>query len=157
METWRLTGKNWKEYDYGTLPAADGERERGFLALKPDISQPGGFGALVQSFEPVTFRGKRVRFSAEVRTDGVTDWSGLWMRLDREAKQDVIALDNMHNRPITGTTGWQRYEIVLEVPQDAKRLLYGLLLCGEGRAEVSNVQLDEVAADVPVTATPRKK
>jgi hypothetical protein len=157
MEPWRLTGTDWKEYDYGTTPAVDEEQECGFLALKPDISEPGGFGALVRTTDPIAYRDKRVRFTAEVRTEGVTEWAGLWMRLDREGKEkDVIALDNMHDRPITGTTDWQRYESVLDVPHDTKLLLYGLLLVGKGRAEIRHVELDEVAADVPVTAEARK-
>ena len=32
----------------------------------------------------------------------------------------MVAFDNMQNRSIKGTSGWQEYEVVLDVPQDAK-------------------------------------
>ena len=33
----------------------------------------------------------------------------LWMRLDGEQK--TLGFDNMDDRAVTGTTGWQKYEI----------------------------------------------
>ena len=36
-------------------------------------------------------------------------WAGLWMRVDKG--KDMVAFDNMQDRPIKGTTDWQRYYI----------------------------------------------
>jgi len=45
---------------------------------------------------------------------------------------EVIAFDNMQKRAINGTTGWQRYEVVLDVPKDATVVAFGILLNGGG-------------------------
>ena len=39
----------------------------------------------------------------------------------------------MYDRPITGTTDWKKYEIVLEVPLNVSKLAYGALLSGTGQ------------------------
>src|SRR5215471_16702910 len=53
------------------------------------------------------------RISAMVRTADA-QWAGLWMRVDKGP--NMVAFDNMQNRSIKGTSGWQEYEVVLDVP-----------------------------------------
>jgi len=43
-----------------------------------------GFGTLMQDFRADHYQGKRVRFSAFVKTEAAQDWAGLWMRVDKE-------------------------------------------------------------------------
>ncbi len=62
----------------------------------------------------------------------------MWLRID--AATYVIAMDNMDHRAIVGTTGWTLHEIVMEVPNEAATLVYGLFLIGAGRADIDNVQ-----------------
>lgn len=47
----------------------------------------------------------------------------MWMRVDNKF-DDVLQFDNMNNRPITGTTNWNRYEIILDVPLQSAAGLY---------------------------------
>jgi hypothetical protein len=48
----------------------------------------------------------------------------LWMRVDK--RTEVLAIDNMQRRAIKGTTGWQRYEVVLDVPKEATGVAFGI-------------------------------
>jgi hypothetical protein len=114
------------------------------------------FGVLSQGADAGTFRGQRVRFSAMVRTRGVKDWAGLWLRVDgpNGADGQPLAFDNMHDRPIEGDTEWTREAIVLEVPSTASGLAYGLLLTGEGQAWLDDVRIERVGPDVPTTVDP---
>jgi len=48
--------------------------------------------------------GRTVRFQGELRSQGVVRWAGLWLRADGET-QGNLYFDNMHRRPIRGTTG----------------------------------------------------
>lgn len=42
-----------------------------------------GFVSVMQNFSAENYLGKRVRYSALVRSDGIEDgWGGLWMRVD---------------------------------------------------------------------------
>ena len=84
--------------------------------------------------------GRRVRFSAFVKTHEARDWAGLWMRVDKGLKQ--LVLDNMHDRPISGTSAWHRYEIVLDVPQDATGISFGVLLVGSGTVWLNDARFE---------------
>ncbi|HLN28255.1 MAG TPA: S41 family peptidase [Gemmataceae bacterium] len=94
----------------------------------------GGAGILMQSFEAVAFRGKRVRFRAAVRADvaGPGNTAQLWMRVDRKDNQQGF-FDNMMDRPITAKE-WRRYDIVGDVADDAESISIGLLFLGKGQA-----------------------
>jgi hypothetical protein len=45
------------------------------------------------------------------------------MRVDKESKH--VAFDNMHDRPITGSSDWKKYDVVLDVPQDSTGISFG--------------------------------
>jgi hypothetical protein len=112
---------------------------------------PEGYGMIFNHMGPRRFVGKRVRMSAYIKTERVTEWAGMMMRLDGKKQNDFLGFDNMHERPIQGTTEWQRYEIVLDVPKGAKNLVFGMLLTGPGKAWLDDVKLDVVGSNVPPT------
>jgi len=151
---WILAGVAPTSYEVGTAPQGGQFRgPAGFIRAK---ETPGGFGTLMQMVQAGDFRGKRVRFAATVRTEDVANWAGLWMRVDSERGDDgrprTLAFDNMKPRGIKGTTGWQRYEVVLDVSEKAGALAYGILLDGKGAAWLDQVRLEEVPLSVPTTA-----
>jgi C-terminal processing protease CtpA/Prc len=114
---------------------------------------PTGFGAFNQMIRPDNYRGKRVRFSAYVRTRGVSGGSGagLWMRVDGDG--GMLQFDNMGSRTIRGTTDWKLVSVVLDVPSNATGIVFGLLLSGPGEAWIDDASLDVVGTDVPSTNT----
>lgn len=57
----------------------------------------------------------------------------------------------MQGRPIKGTSGWKKYEIVLDVPNEASNIAFGALLNGTGQIWVDNVHFDIVGNSVPTT------
>jgi hypothetical protein len=89
--------------------------------------------------------------SAFVKTEAREEsaWGWLWLRIDGETKS---LLDNMANRPIKGTTGWKQYDCVLDVPDEAMHVVFGLGYGGDGRAWVDDFQLEVVGEDVKTTA-----
>jgi len=58
----------------------------------------------------------------------------------------------MQSRPIQGTSDWQPYEVVLDVPEKSVNIAFGLLLEGPGQAWVNEIQFTEVSKDVPTTS-----
>jgi hypothetical protein len=149
---WGLAGSKPGNYDTGvdrdTLYNA---KPSAFLKAKADQD---GFGTLMQSFSADPYIGKRVRFSANVKSDNVARWAGLWMRVDGKdtnLTQQSLTFDNMQNRPIKGTTEWKRYDVVLNVPQGATGVFLGILLDGPGQVWLNDVKVEVVGADVPVT------
>ena len=117
-----------------------------------------GFGTVQRSINDdlPQYRGKRIRFSANVKAQGVEGWAGLWMRIDgarnpANGRPAFLGFDNMQGRPIAGTKDWQSYSIVLDVPEAAVGIYQGLLLHGSGHVWLNGVKVDVVGNDVPTT------
>lgn len=110
-----------------------------------------GFGTLMQESLPGSFKGKRVRVTASILSEDVKGWAGLWFRVDGEPRKPSLAFDNMDDRPIRGSIDWEQYSIVLDVPNEATALAYGVLLNGEGRVWVDDLKFEIVDKSVPVT------
>lgn len=71
------------------------------------------------------------------------------MRVDKDKL--ILAFDNMHDRPITGTRDWREYQIVLDVPPEATVISFGVLLTGSGSVWLSHPRFDTVPSYVPAT------
>ena len=151
---WFVAGNKPTEYQSGIDPLAayNGHPSAYLRANMPSVE---GFGTLMQDLRASHYLGKRVRFSAFVKTERAQYWAGLWMRVDNESKH--VAFDNMHNRPITGSSDWKKYDVVLDVPQDATGISFGILLAGTGKVWLSNTKFDVVGSDVPVTSPGERK
>ncbi len=151
MKHWFMAGSHRQDYELGVDESVmyNGKRS-GYI--KPIVAQPGGFGTLMQKCKADTYRNKRLRFTAAVRTADVTGWVGLWMRVDGPRRNETLAFDNMKHRPITGTTDWQQYEVVLDVSQEADVIAFGMILHGSGTAWISNIGFEEVDDAVLVTS-----
>ena len=115
----------------------------------------GLFGNLMQTIDAKEFRGRRIRFRAAVRTAELRDdgRAQLWLRVDCKTaggQQSEGAFDNMGDRPIRDT-GWQHYEIVAQVDDNATSINVGMLLLGRGRAWLDDASLEIVSGDTPQT------
>jgi len=122
-------------------------RPSAFLKSKPSATE--GFGTLMQSFSAEQYLGKRVRLTAFVKSERVNNWAGLWMRVDKD--KVGVAFDNMMDRPIKGTNDWRSYSVVLDVPQDATAIFFGILLEQGGEVWLNSTQFEVVGPEVPTT------
>ena len=146
---WGLTGSDPNDYRVGTdADIAHSGARSGFIASRPGAQ---GFGTLMQSFKAGRYLGKRLRLSAYIRSDEVERWAALWMRVDG-ADHETLAFDNMQDRPIAGTTDWRLYRIVLDVPELAEMIAFGVLLEGPGHVWLDDVEFETVSDDVPTTS-----
>lgn len=110
-----------------------------------------GWAQLMQIIKGSAYKGKRVRLRGYLKTDGVTGRAGLFMRIEGDKGEVPLAWDNMQDRLIRGSHNWQRVAVVLDVPQETKRILFGALLTGQGKLWIDDISLDVVDATVPVT------
>jgi hypothetical protein len=145
---WFIAGNKPAEYESGR-DAAAAYNGHPSAYLRAKASSVDGFGTLMQNFRADHYLGKRVRFSAFVKTQDTQDWVGLWMRVDKESKQ--LAFDNMQRRAIKGTTDWKKYEVVLDVPQEATGIFFGVLLSGSGTVWINGANFEVVGLNVPTT------
>lgn len=112
------------------------------------------FGTLMQKIDARKFGGKRIRFSAYIRTVDVIKGAALWMRVDG-GDGTTLAFDNMSHRGwIIGDSTWTSYSVVLDVPGEARAVSFGVLLSGTGQVWIDDVALEPVSLRDPVTAIP---
>jgi hypothetical protein len=147
---WFKAGSHPMEYDMG-LDESVRRDGKSSATVKSTAEKPQGFGTLMQITQPGDYRGKRVRLSGFVKSDKVTQWAGLWFRIDGPTPNVSLGFDNMQDRAIKGTTDWTRYELVLDVPQEAQRLAFGILLAGAGQVWMDDLKFEVVPTTVKTT------
>ena len=129
---WHLAGSYPQEYEVGTRLEKVGP-PHSIAYLRSTTESTHGFGTIMQSISAEHYAGHRVRLSADVKSDHLSAWAGLWMRADKDMK--LVVFDNMQNRAIQGTQDWQHYEVVLDIPEDATSVHFGALLVGAGEID----------------------
>src|SRR5262249_36562527 len=112
-----------------------------------------GFGTFTQAFRADQYRGKRLRMSGFIKSEGIEGSAGLWIRVDGKEKAG-LAFDNMRTRPVKGTTDWKKYEVVLDIPAEAEEIYFGFLVAGKGRGWVDDLAFEAVGKDVATTGLP---
>jgi len=98
------------------------------------------FGSLMQRCPARNLAGRAIRIEADIRTEQVEQWAGLWLRADGEVVPDLV-FDNMGRRPIRGTTPWQRYALDVQLPAETAWLNYGIVLSGRGTMWADNFKV----------------
>ena len=146
--SWALFSDRSQDYTMGT----DGSILHGGAAsgtIRSTTEQAAGFAALLQTCAADRYRGQRLRMSAFVKTVSVSKGAGVLLRVD--SASNVLAIRNMQDRPIQGTTDWTRYDIVLDVPNDSSDIVFGAWIQETGQVWFDDFQLEAVGTDVPLT------
>jgi len=97
-----------------------------------------------------------VRFSAQVRTENIGDYSGLWMRVDLE-NGEKSGFYNSQDKPIKGTADWQLRSVTLDVEKNAEFILFGVNGQGGGTVWIDDLKIEVVGNDVPVDKMPPRE
>lgn len=96
------------------------------------------FGSLMQRCPAYNLVGKCIRVEAEMRTEKLDSWAGLWLRIDDVSNLTHLFFNNMNKCPIRGTTPWTTYTQETVVPIGSGWLNYGILLVSNGTLWVDN-------------------
>lgn len=150
-EGWVVAGTAPQDYQVSVLPE---KREGNNVVLLESVANPNPskFGTLSQYCSADQYLGKRVRMTGYLKSENVKNWAGMWFRVDDSKQKDLsLSFDNMSDRPIKNTTDWKKYEIVLDVPQQAGAMAFGVLLEGSGKVWVSGISFEVVDQSVPTT------
>ena len=152
---WRYDDADSALYEYKLIPDAYKGKPaitiRSKTHLEPliDDASP-NCGYVTQTFCAMPYRGKKIKFSAQIKTENCNDMSGLvLMVLGPFCKWKSIA--TMFNDCLSGTSDWQEINRVLNVPETAYGISIWLQLNGGGKSYYSDVKVEEAAASEPVT------
>jgi len=97
-----------------------------------------------------TLYGKHVRVTGWLKTKDVRGWASAFviiLGLDGRHLQ----YDDMSNRPIRGTAGWQQVEFVTDLPDEACIIYFGPDLYGPGELWGDDFQINLAPRDTPST------
>lgn len=155
-EGWFKAGSKPTSYDMGIDKGA-GKDGKDVATIKSIDKKIDGFGTLMQTSSPQKYLGQRVRMTGFMKSKDVKENAGLWFRVDLANSKKSLAFDNMWDRPITGTTDWMKYEIVLDVPNNASKIAYGALLAGTGQIWFANLNFTIVDSTIATTGRKENK
>ena len=148
---WTIAGSAPTHYVFALDASSPVKQSKSALiAAKPGATL-NGFGTLMQMIAAENYRGSRVMFSGYLRTRRAGR-AQMWMRVDGP-HHSLLTFDNMSSRPVMGTTGWKRYDIVLNVPKASANIVFGFLLGGPGKVWAADFRLKKVGDAVPTTST----
>jgi len=152
-------------YTEGSLDTRTGKiksaEEEGFkVIMDSNISHSGKYSLLIKSLQggrggsaredclPCIdslvnlFHGKVVTYSGWIKTEHVSRWAGLWLRLDADHK--VLYFNNMYDSAISGTRDWKKYSFTFSFSDSAKDFDFGVIMgdTTEGKAWFDDLSLD---------------
>lgn len=104
--------------------------------------------------------GDTLVLSGYIKTRNVGEVAVLWMQTNGYDGQ-ILAIDNMRNRKITGTNDWKKYTLKLPYNgKDTKKITLGALLVGKGQIWIDNFNLTidgKSIEDVPLKSISNKE
>jgi len=119
-------------------------RHDGARSVRIDNVGPEPFGSIYQQLPAAAHRGKRLRFSAWLRTENVrgslTGGGGVLI-LQAMRSGAPLAWNHMKDMPVAGSTEWKRYEVELDVPATADQIEVGAMLHGPGKLWLDDAEL----------------
>jgi len=136
---YRLSVERATDGPVATLRAGDG------AAGEASMSQT------VLAGELRALRGRRARLEARLRSEDGEATVRLGMTV-LDARNRILTSDNMEDRALLGAFGWTPASIVVDVPEAAAAVGYGISVSGAGPIHVAGVRLEPVGADLPVTS-----
>lgn len=136
---WFLAGSDPARY-VPTLSFDSAGAAQGSLASRDATVTSDQFGTIMTTIDAASHVGHKVRLTANVAPTNVAGWAGLWVRID-DAAGNMLAFDNMQDRPISGSAAAAPFAVELDTPASASTISFGILLAGSGRVDVAAMSL----------------
>jgi hypothetical protein len=118
--------------------------------IKSGLHTPKGWGDVNQAFKADRFRGKRLRLTGWLKPIDVHGRGLMWVRIDGKGGK-ILAMDAMFDRAVSGSSGWKRHAIVLDVDPAAEVINFGVELNGTGALCFDDLKFDVVGKSVGTT------
>ena len=147
------TGPNSKSYQMGLDPLVMWE---GKPSITVQGSGAGGahFGDLHTYVSAGGYLGKRVRFTAYLRTTGTDGWAGAYLTATADGRGNLDPLDMPFATGVKAAgDDWRPVSVVVDVPDNVFNVRMGLMVVGNGQAWLSNMKFEEVTKDMALTTT----
>lgn len=153
---WYKSGSAPEKYEMG-VEFGSGRASKYAATIQSNARRIHGFGTLMQNISADKYRGKKIKLSGYMKSYDVEKWAGFWLRVDAKKSKTPLSFDNMYDRPVSGNSNWQKYEIILDVPDNASNIAFGALLSGTGKIWFDDLKIEEVPGSVSSTGSKHKQ
>lgn len=118
--------------------------------------------SLGQTVDAESYRSKRIRFAASVKTDKIKLYSGIWVRIDGEkigldGDREKLAFENTQDHALRGDMPFTRLSIVIDVPENAHSIALGMGQDGPGTSWFGDIQFGVVDKSVRLSKVPKSE
>jgi hypothetical protein len=118
------------------------------IALTPIPPTENKYGTWMRNIDAGPYRGKRVRASGFIRTEGAAGRVDFWSRVQAaNSPGDGPGLGGGAHR-LPADSDWTRYELTFDVPVEGVYVQYGVGIQGAGRLWLDDPRL-EVLGETP--------
>ena len=136
---WSFLTAQPKMYRAGYDKVANSQTPRS-VVIRSLNSSAEGFAGLSQKCDATPYRGQRVRISVWIKTDGVNGAAQFFFFVKDQAGVKLA----QGGDGVGGSRYWRQYAAVVDVPEEAATLSYGMTLSGAGKAWFNDLQIDVV-------------
>ena len=138
---WFKAGSIPDSYKFGTdsIVFKNGNKSVSIESIDKNID---GFATIMQVCNAKNYLGTRIKMTGYIKSENVTDWAGMWLRIDSKTHGESLGFDNMQDRPVTGTSDWTKCEIIMDIPVESITLNFGALISGTGKIWFDNVSFE---------------
>jgi len=117
------------------------------LFIRSLAPEPEGTVGISQGFRANRYRGRRVRLSGNLRAEKIAAQAILWLRVNAD---DPVG-PSYDRVGIAGTGPWKPYELVMDVPDGADSIQFGVSLSGTGTIWAAHFHFEPVSSSVRLT------
>lgn len=141
FETQDLEGWQFSERGYtcslDKTTASEGTQSLSLAFVEETRGHIPGFAVTRLPVE--SFKGKRVRLTASLKTQKVERDCQIWLRADNP-ESDPLAFTSLGRFGPKKTTEWKTFHLEMDVPMETTSLYFGFTIRGKGRAWLDNVE-----------------
>jgi RNA polymerase sigma factor (sigma-70 family) len=125
--------------------------QRGFrhgeAVISSDAAGPDDYFAYQQAVAAGAYRGRRLRFRAEVKGEAIETWGGIWIRA--VAADTSVITSARAAAPAAAPAGWHPVVVELTIPREAQAFSFGFALAGRGSLTVRSLAVEAAEAAGP--------
>jgi hypothetical protein len=125
---WYLGVGKPEQYDY--IVSEDGES----LEVKANVPTLGGAFEFVRCADAGAISGKRVRFTAKIKAEGVSQIAQIRLRGENTKRERIVYQDTQ----VIGTYDWKDFSVEADVAPDVTIFNYGLTFRSSGKLWISH-------------------
>jgi hypothetical protein len=139
LPNWFISGASAQEYRVGIdRSLGQGDDQVAFIeGIKPSPRQQ---AELNHCAEVGALGGKRVKFTAWIKAEGVRDYANIHFRVDGRNRERALN-ERAH---FNGTFDWKQLSVEADVPADATAIYYGITFESTGKAWIRHAAVTVV-------------